>query len=313
MMKIPKKIVTLGSWHKVIFLYGDRIPLPGESVSGSHYYVTAGGKGANQACICGMLGGKVVLIQNLGNDEDGHAAIETFKEYKTDVRYVKMLDDESTGYCCIMIDKNGENCLMTIEGAHGNYKIADIDACEEEYRDAYLANFVLETNHDTTFYAIRKAHNLGTKIFLDPAPASPIPDDIYPCLEWIKPNEHEATVLSGIEVKDTESALRAGEWFVGKGVKNALITLGGDGCVLVTSEYSKKYSAPKVEVVDTTTAGDVFAGTFLYALSVEMPIDDAIVYASCAGALCATKPGSIESAPRKEELDKFYNEYKKHL
>ena len=309
-MSQPKKIVTLGSWHKVIFMYGDRIPAPGESVSGKYYTVTAGGKGANQACVCGLLGGNAVLIQNLGVDEDGRAAIETFKEYKTNVDYVKMVEGENTGFCCIMIDKKGENSLMTIEGAHGNYKLSDIDACEEAFKGAYMANFVLETNLDATFYAIHKAHDMGVKVFLDPAPAIPLPDEIFPCLEWIKPNEHEASVLSGIEVKDDESALKAAQWFRARGVKNVLITLGGDGCLLVTDEGTKKYPAPKITVVDTTTAGDTFAGAFLYALSVDMPMDDAIAYASCAGALCATKPGSIESSPRKEELEKLYLEFR---
>ena len=309
-MNEPKKIVTLGSWHKVIFLYGDRIPAPGESVAGNYYTTTAGGKGANQACVSGLLGGTAVLIQNLGVDEDGRAAIETFKEYHTNVDYVRMIEGQNTGYCCIMIDKNGENCLMTIAGAHGNYTREDIDACEKAYEGAYMANFVLETNHEATFYAIHKAHDMGVKVFLDPAPACQLPEDIFPCLEWIKPNEHEASIITGIDVHDDESALEAANWFRARGVKNVLITLGGDGCFLVTDEMTKRYPAPKITVVDTTTAGDTFAGAFLYALSVDMPMDDAIAYASCAGALCATKPGSIESSPRKEELDALYKEFR---
>lgn len=309
-MSEAKKIVTLGSWHKVIFLYGDRIPAPGESVSGNSYTTTAGGKGANQSAVCGLLGGNAVLIQNLGADEDGYAALQTFKDYNVNVEYVRLLKDQSTGYCCIMIDKNGENCLMTIAGAHGNYTPADIDACEEAFKDAYMVNFVLETNHEATFYGIQKAYNMGLKVFLDPAPAMPLPEDILSCLEWIKPNEHEASIITGIDVKDNETALEAANWFRDRGVKNVLITMGGDGCLLVTDEISKKYPAPKVKVVDTTTTGDTFAGAFLFALSVDMPMDDAIAYASCAGALCATKPGSIESSPRKEELDALYAEFR---
>lgn len=308
-----KKVVVLGSWHKVIFLYGDRIPQPGESVSGSHYTVTAGGKGANQACICGNLGGNCVLIQNLGNDEDGVKAVETFREYHTNVDYVKLVDGESTGFCCIMIDSKGENSLMTIEGAHGHYTEADIDACEDAFRDAFMAGFVLETNLDATEYAIRKAHSMGVKVFLDPAPAQKISEDIYSCLEWIKPNEHEAAVLSGISVTDFDSAVKAANWFRDKGVKNVLITMGGDGCVVVTDDVVKHYPSPKVQVVDTTTAGDTFAGAFLYALSVDMSLDDAVAYASCAGALCTTKPGSIESAPTKEELEELYRKFRPEI
>lgn len=309
-LSMGKKVVFLGSWHKVIFMQGERIPGKGETVSGDSYFVTAGGKGGNQACACGLLGGNAVLIQNLGDDVTGREALKIFKNCKVNTQYTKLIMGESTGLAPIMLDKNGENAIMVIPGAHGNYKTSDIDDAEDAFKDAYMACFVLESNLDATFYAIRKAHSMGVKVFLDPAPVTPLPDDIYKCLTWIKPNEHEATLLSGINVVDFETAKKAARWFMTKGVKNVLITLGGEGSILVTPEITKTFPAPKVKVVDTTTAGDIFAGTFLFALAEDMSLEDSVILATCAGSLAVTRSGAIESAAQYDELIKFFKEFK---
>ena len=305
-----RKVVVLGSWHKVMFLNGDRIPGKGETVMGNDYFVTYGGKGANQACACGLLGGCCQLIQNLGDDEDGRRSVEIFKEYNVETGYVNLVPGQLTGLALVMIDKNGENSIMDIAGAHGQYRLEDIDAAQEAFKDAFMAGFVLETNIDATVYAIKKAYDMGVPVFLDPAPVENFDKEIYPYLTWIKPNEHEASLLSGIEVVDYESAVRAGHWFMEQGVKNVLITMGGGGSVLITPELTKSFKAPKVEVVDTTTAGDIFAGSFLYALSVDMPVEDAVKFATCAGSLAVTKPGAMESAASYAQVEQLFKAMK---
>jgi len=310
-MANPKKVIILGSWHQVVFVFGERIPLKGETVPGDHYVVSYGGKGANQACQCSYLGGNVCLIQKLGDDEAGRASAAIFTHFGLSNKHIKLDPKESTGYAPIFLDKNGENAIMIVTGAHGHYKNEDIDEAEKEFDDAFMASFVLETNLDVTEYAIKKAFNKGVKVFLDPAPAIPINPEIYQCLEWIKPNEHEASLLTGIAVSDFESAKKAGEWFLDKGVKNVLITMGGNGTALVTPQQAKMFPAPKVNVVDTTCAGDIFAGAFLFALSMGKSVDDAVEYASCAGALAVTIPGSMtECAPTNDDILNLLQLYK---
>ena len=310
MAETPKKIVILGSWHRVVFVFGERIPNKGETVPGERYTTSAGGKGGNQACQCSLLGGNCNLIQKLGDDDAGREAKLIFERFGLSTKYVKLDPTESTGFAPIFIDKNGENAIMIVTGAHGHYKKQDIDDAEEAFKDTFMAGFVLETNIDATEYAIKKAHAMGAKVFLDPAPVIKFDPEIYKYLTWIKPNEHEASLLSGIEVTGYDSAVKAGKWFQQQGVENILITLGGEGSVLVTPKRSKFFPAPKVEVVDTTCAGDIYAGAFLYALSVSMPLDEAILFASCAGALAVTKPGSMtECAPTNEEVTKLYDEF----
>lgn len=306
----PKKVVVLGSWHKVIFVYGDRIPNKGETVPGKSYTTSYGGKGGNMAFQCSYLGGNCNLIQKLGDDEAGHATKKIFEDFGVTTNYVKLDPNESTGFAPIFIDKNGENAIMIVTGAHGHYTKQDIDDAEEAFKDAFMAGFVLETNYDVTEYAIKKAHAMGVQVFLDPAPAMEINPEIYKYLTWIKPNEHEASLLSGIKVIDYDSAVKAGKWFLKMGVKNALVTMGGTGTVLVTPGREKLFTAPKVEVLDTTCAGDIFAGSFIYALSVDMSVDEAIDFASCAGALAVTIPGSMaECAPSNAQVTKLYKEF----
>jgi len=222
-----------------------------------------------------------------------------------------MVEGEKTGLAPIMIDKDGNNAIMVFPGAHGHYTKEDIDRADREFDDAFMASFVFETNLDMTEYAIKKAYEKNVAVFLDPSPVTKFNPDLYPYLTWIKPNEHEAALYTGIEVTDYESAADAGKWFLARGVKNALITLGEMGSVLVTPDLIRTFPAPKVTVVDTTTAGDVFAGAFIYALSVEMPLDEAVLFASCAGALTATKAGAVKSAPHMEEVQQLLAEFKK--
>lgn len=311
---MAKKVVVLGSWHSCIFANNDRIPLKGETVTGNSYFMTLGGKGANQACACGLLGGNCKLIQNLGDDDFGRESLKVFEQYHLSTEYVKLVPGEHTGLALIAIDKNGENAIMVIPGAHGHYTKIDIDHAEEAFNGAFMAGFVLEPNFDMVEYGIKKAHAMGVQVFLDPTPAvEHLPDDIYRCLTYLKPNEHEASLLSGINVTDYDSAVKAGQWFLGKGVKNVIITMGGGGSVLINAKTIKQFPAPDVKVVDTTTAGDIYAGTFLYALSVDMLLEDAILFATCAGSLAVTKPGAMESAASLDEVTELYHKFKKSL
>ncbi len=305
-----KKVLTLGSYHACYFLNGDRIPNRGETVIGKSYFLTGGGKGSNQAVVVALLKGDAVLIQNLGNDDSGKLALNNFKNYGLDPKFIRLVDGQNTGLASIMIDKDGENAIMVIPGAHGQYTKEDIDAAKEEFKDVNIAGFVLETNYDATVYAIKKAYTMGVQTLLDPTPVREIDEDVYQYLTYIKPNEHEASLLTGIQVTDCDSAVLAGKWFLERGVENVIITLGARGCVLITPERHRFFEAPVVKVVDTTTAGDIFAGSFMYAVTEGMDVDDSIIFASCSASLSVTKAGAMEAVFSLEEINRFADEFK---
>jgi ribokinase len=143
---------------------------------------------------------------------------------------------------------------------------------------------------------------MGITTFLDPAPAVPLPDAIYSCIDIIKPNETEASILTGIEVKDIADAKLAGAWFLEKGVRTAIITLGERGSVLVTQEKTLHIPGLVVEAIDTTGAGDIFSGAFLSAYSKDGDLENAILFANAAAALSTRRLGVIESIPAQEDV-----------
>lgn len=305
---MAKKVVMLGSFHGAYFMYGKRLPKGGETVTGDSYFLSCGGKGSNQAVACAILGGDVTLIQKLGNDDFGIKAKEDFKAYNLNTDFVTLDDNESTGFVVIMIDEKGENAIMCVPGAHSHYTKEDIDAAEDEIRKACLVGFVLETNHDVVAYGLEKAWKMGVPTLLDPAPAAKLPEELYRYITYIKPNEHEASELTGIDVHDEASAIEAGKWFLERGVRYAIITLGGGGCVLVTEEGTDYFKTPKVDVVDTTGAGDNFTGGLIYALSSGMDLKRSVQFGICTGSLSVTKKGVWESSPSLMEVEKLLNE-----
>src|SRR5690606_27339330 len=160
-------------------------------------------------------------------------------------------------------DESGRNMISVAPGANLNLAPADIDACAEQLRGARHVGFQLENRPETVFQPIRRCHEWGDATLLDPAAAMPLPGDLYPCIDLIKPNETEAGILTGIAVRDVESAIAAGRWLCAKGVGHALVTLGAGGSVLVSGESAEHFPAPTVNATDTTGAGDVFAGALL--------------------------------------------------
>ena len=129
-------------------------------------------------------------------------------------------------------------------------------------------------------------------------------------MTYIKPNEVEAETITGIPVTDAASASRAGAWFLEKGVRHAIITLGSRGAVLVNASGTRHFSVPRLDapVVDTTGAGDCFSGTMMAALAEGRVLEDAIRMAICASALSTTRLGAVEAIPGRDEVTKLYEE-----
>ena len=308
---MAKRIVFLGSYMHCIFGIGDEIPKTGETVNGSQYIVDYSGKGSSQAMQATRMGSDVCYIGRLGNDMEGRVALQLFKESGLLHDEHIIIDEEHrTGIAIILADSHGDNAIMVIPGANDALTREDLDERTDIIAQADMMCFVFEANQAVSEYGIKKAHSLGVKTFLDPSPASPISEDVYPCLTYINPNEHEASLLTGISVTDAPSAVRAGRALLEKGVGNVIITMGGDGCVLVTPEESLYFNPPQVEVVDSTSAGDVFGGTLVAMLNQGSDLKEAIIYASCAGALATTAISPItEVLPRREAVEEKVKEY----
>ncbi len=310
MNNMREGIVVVGSYNASLFFKGEKIPAVAETLIGDSFYEGPGGKGSNQAIAAGMFGCKTVFCGKFGRDSYAEAAFEMYKTRGIATDFLFQDDAAHTGVAVILVDGQGNNSIMVVPGANYRLSASDIDQCEAAFRSAKLVGFQLENKPDTVLYGIRKAYEAGAQVLLDPAPASPLPEDIYQYITYIKPNEIEAATLSGIPVTDYASAEKAAKWFLDRGVKHALITIGALGAVLADADGVSVYKVPRLPSppIDTTGAGDTFSGAFMAKLAQGEPIDAAVRFAICASSLSVTKTGVVEAIPTLAEAEAFLRE-----
>lgn len=298
-----KQITVVGSYNVGLFLKGDSIPKVGQTLIGHTFTEGGGGKGSNQALAAGKLGAESYFVGCIGEDSYGKFALKLYKDMGVSSEYIRVDNTIHSGISVIFIDSKGNNSIMVVPGANFHLNEKDIDNAAKIFRKSAIVGFQLENEANIVAYGIKTAKKEGATVLLDPAPARKLPDELYGYIDIIKPNEHEATTLSGIEVTDIKTAEMAGRWFIEKGVKSAIITLGESGAVLVEKERCAFFPARKVDAVDTTGAGDCFSGALMAALSKGKTIDEAIKFAHIAASISVTKLGVVEALPDLEQVE----------
>lgn len=308
---MSRKVIVAGSYSAAIFFKGKRIPLKGETLIADTFFESFGGKGSNQALAAGKLGADVRFICKIGVDRYADDVIALYKHAGIYSDSIVQDPEKPTSIGAIFIDEQGANAIMIALGANANLTAQEIIDWVKKEKDPFVAGFQLESDVDTVLESIRAIHKAGIKTLLDPAPAVKLPEDIFKHITFIKPNEHEAKVLSGIEIKTPEDAYQAGEWFIDKGVGTAIITLGEGGTVLVDKNRKQHFKALPTEAADTTGAGDIFSGALMAALSREYEMGDAIRYASCAAAISVTRMGVVDAIPELAETQALYERFRR--
>lgn len=302
---MSKSVTVVGSYNLDLSLKCKTLPREGETIISQGFSESSGGKGSNQAVAASRMGAKTRFIGRVGDDHNGKDALAMYDRLGIDRSRAVTDQSARTGLSVIIVDESGRNQITVVPGANYNLSKADIDAASDILRDSAIVGFQLENQPEVVAYGLKKVAEMGVKTLLDPAPAFALPQDLYPYIYCIKPNEHEAKALTGIPVGDFDSACKAGKWFLDRGVKVAIITLGSAGCVLVTKDGGKFFNTQKVTAVDTTGAGDCFSGALMAGIAQGKPIEDAIILASHAAALSVTKFGVIDSIPTLTEVEAF--------
>lgn len=316
-MNKNKKAFILGSYHCCYSFTAKEMPSMGETVMGYRFKMSGGAKGHGQMLAAALAGADVSGIMRVGDDEYGRLCIKDFERAGIDCTHVKIDREHATGAAGVMLNERGENIIIVVPGANAEITEQDIDDAGEMIRECAVAGFQFENNFDAIDYAIRKAHRLGVETMVDPAPVVEFDEELYHYITYMKPNEHEASLLSGIPVVDYESAVRAGKILLDKGVNKAVvITMGGSGAVLVEKHRETVFPCVPVIVRDTTSAGDTFAGAFVAGIASGMELMETVIHAECIAA-CAVKRGPQESIfeffPDGEELGRMKEEYRKLL
>jgi len=305
---MSKPIVVVGSYNVGLFIKGPRLPQKGETVIGDTFHEGPGGKGSNQALCTAKLGGDVHFIGCVGNDSYGQAALRLYEESGLSREFLFVDPSIHSGISFIIIDAQGDNTIAVALGANNRLAPAHIDRARPLIASSAVLACQLEGPVDTFAYALQTARHLGVTTLLDPAPAQPLPDAVYQNTDLIAPNESEAESLTGIPLKTLKNAAQAARVLLGRGVRAAIMKLGGRGCLYVTAQEERHFPAPRVDVVDVTGAGDAFAGGLMVALAEGKDIGRAIEFATCVAALSVTKIGVVNALPSREAADRLCRE-----
>lgn len=295
-------ILVIGSLNTDLVVRAPRFPQPGETISGEDLQTFPGGKGANQAVAAARLGTSVSMLGRVGKDDFGDYLLNNLQANKVDTQYVQR-DDASTGTAIIVVDANGQNSIVLSAGANGGVHPKDVTtAALSEFK---LLLLQLEIPIETVLFAARRGKESGLRVLLNPAPARSLPEELLSLSDFLVPNETELSLLTNQTVNDIESAGKAAKLLLDRGPQTVIVTLGANGALMVTKEMTQHIPPFKVNVVDTTAAGDAFIGGFASALLQNKPLDEAVRNACACGALATTKVGAQPSLPTKEEVERF--------
>jgi ribokinase len=301
MSAVAGRIVVLGVFVADVAFRTPRMPAWGETLIGSGFALGPGGKGSNQAVAAARLGGAVSFVSRLGRDAFGDMARATYAAEGIDTTHLLETDAQPTGAAAIIIDaQRGENAIIIYPGACGAMTEADVEAA----RPAIAAAAVFVTNLELPVPVVMRglalARACGVRTVLNPAPAIPVPPEMFPLCDYVTPNEHEAQGLTG--EADPERAAHA---LLALGTGCAVVTLGEAGAMIVrpdapTERVPVTRAGP---VVETTGAGDAFNGGFVVALAEGRDVLAACRFASAVAGISVTRAGTAPSMPRRAEVE----------
>ena len=299
------KVVVVGSFMMDLVIKAERRPQKGETLIGQQFGMFGGGKGNNQAIAAVRLGGDVTMVGRLGMDSFGDTLMDALVEEGVEIRFIVRDAEVGTGVGSPVIDADGDNSIIIVPRANMRLSAADVDRAASAISDSDVLLLQLEVPIAASQRAAEIAKSSGTKVILNPAPAQDLPDSFLAQVDILTPNQVEAELLSGVEVSDSEGAERAARILLDRGVSAVILTLGEGGALLFKDGLTTSIPAYRVNVVDTTAAGDAFCGALATALARGEALEDAVVFANAAGALAVTVLGAAPSMPTVKQITEF--------
>jgi ribokinase len=305
------KVVVLGSSGFDLTIRLSRLPKAGETLLGGELHTGPGGKGANAAIAARRAGGEVTFLTAFGDDDFGRQIIEHDRKEGLDLSFAKTVSGQPNQVALIFVSQEGENLIGVAPGASAYLQAADI---EQLPLSAFTTEGVLLASLEVPIATVRRglerATAAGMITVLNPAPADRaiLEGGLLSLVSVLTPNQEEARELTGVATDTSEGALEAATALRNRGARAVIVTLGADGCLVVSDDGVERIPTYRVGVVDTVGAGDAFNGALAVALAEGQSLVDAARMACAAGALAVTRPGAQGALPTRAEIERLFSE-----
>jgi ribokinase len=300
-------IVVCGSINMDLVVRCESLPIAGETITAQSANEVCGGKGANQAVAAARAGGRVRMIGRVGSDAFANRLMTNLIDQGVDNAGVLCTADCTSGLAVVAVEDSGQNAILIVAGANALVSVADIQSARSVIESADALLLQLEVPTSTVIAAIRIAKQAGVRCILDPAPVAKPWDDELLAVDLVCPNEFEASAITGISIHTIDDAHQAAKQLMRRGSKNVAITLGEKGVALLTEDAFHHIQAISVQAVDTTAAGDGFAGALGVRWAQTNDLVESVRFANIAGAIAATRHGAQPSLATRQEIESLRN------
>lgn len=295
-------VTVVGSCMTDLVTRVPRMPAMGETLIGSSFSIGFGGKGANQAVMAARLGARTAMVARVGDDPFGRDTLDNFAANGVDAGQVKIVTGASSGVAPITVQDDGQNIVLIVPGANRALDPAGVREARDEIAAAGVVLCQFEIPEVSVRTAFELARAAGAITLFNPAPAAALDDTTLGLADWLLPNETELEHLSGCR-SDTLGGVEMGaRQLIERGASGVIVTLGERGALIVDARGARHHTAPVVEAVDTTGAGDAFVGTFATLLARGHGADVAVQWACRVAAESVTGHGTQTSFPSLDEL-----------
>ena len=295
------KILVIGSSTTEMIFRSPVIPSGGETILGTSFNISPGGRGVNQSIAAARAGGEVIFIGRTGNDLFGNQSLDVLKENHIDISRVIRDDSLPSGISSVIVDDRGMSAITITPGANMNLSPKDIQRnMDVEAGDMVLLQ--LDIPIETVKFASDLAVANGARVILNPSPALPVSDELLKSISILTPGLQQAEALTGINITDDRSAELAGRILLERGLKRVIITLKSEGAMVIDNGGAEHVPGFEMKFVDSSVVNDVFNGALVVALSEGKNFYESVLFANAATALSASLPGSISSIPSRQEI-----------
>ena len=296
------KVAVIGSTNTEMIFKAPAIPAAGETILGSSFGMSPGGRGLNQAVAASRSGGQVIFIGRTGNDMFGEQILNVLQQDKIDTSFVIRDSVMASGITSLVVNAHGETGATVTPGANMNLSENDLLHAKSVISSADLVLIQLDIPIDTVRFAADLARSSGVRVILNPAPALPVSDELLKSISILTPDASQAEILTGIHITDERSAELAGRILLERGLNRVIITLRSKGAMVIDNGGAEHVPGFKIKSVDSSVVNDVFNGTLAVGLAEGKNFYEAVLYANAAAAISASKSGTLDSIPQRNEI-----------